>query len=426
LLAVATLAVAGLAVVAISANLPGDGVDQRDPTLVVVTADGGLATMSADGTVLGEFEVDGVAFQFPAWSPDGTRIAAIGREGRDSGVYVLAADAPREAATVVYASEQRPPFYLYWAPDGRNVSFLNTEAGTIALRIAPADGSTPARTVREASPFYWDWIGSDRLLLHTGANGPDAFVGEVDRNGEVVAADGMGSGIFRAPAIGADDRFRAWVGPTDDGNQAVVVEARAGGIRHEVDAPGNVAIGFDPAGTTLAFIASGRPDDVPPIPVGSLQAVDAATGDVRTLLDGAVVAFFWSPDGRLLATLEIPDESGPGIDEALVGRRIASISDALPPFAAGDRGARMTLRILDAATGEGLAQRTVQVSDLFAVQVLPFFDQYARSHRIWASDSSGIVLPIAAESGLDEVVVFAADERGPRSLGAGSMAFWSP
>jgi TolB protein len=165
---------------------------------------------------------------------------------------------------------------------------------------------------------------------------------------------------------------------------------------------------------------------VPPIPVGSLRAVDAATGEVRTLLEGAVVAFFWSPDGRLLATLELPDETGPGIDEALGGRRTATTSNALPPFAAGDRGARMTLRILDAATGEGRARRTVQVSDLFAVQVLPFFDQYALSHRIWASDSSGIVLPIAAESGLDEVVVFAADERAPRSLGAGSMAFWSP
>ncbi|HSK51279.1 MAG TPA: hypothetical protein VLA44_00880 [Clostridia bacterium] len=427
-LAAGAVVVAALVVVAVAANLPAAIPTAREPTLVVVTHEGRLVTMTADGTVIHAFEDDAVTYQFPAWSPDGTRIAALGWRGesRERGIYVHAAEAPRGDATVVYASEQQPPFYLYWAPDGHAVGFLNSERDSIGMRIAPADGSDPARKVRAASPFYWDWVGADRLLLHTGANGPDAFVGEVGLTGEVLESDGMGSGLFRAPAIGGDGSYRAWVGPTDGERQAVVLEARDGSAHHEVAAPGNVAIGFDPAGTTLAFIASGTAETPPPIPIGPLRAVDAATGEVRTLLEGAVVAFFWAPDGRSLATLEFPESPFSGPDEAVASRRLASTSNALPPAAAGDRGADLTLRIVDPQSGEVRARRDVRVSELFAVQLLPFFDQYALSHRLWASDSSAIVLPIAAEAGVDEVVVFAAEDGSPRSLGPGSMAFWSP
>ena len=66
------------------------------------------------------------------------------------------------------------------------------------------------------------------------------------------------------------------------------------------------------------------------------------------------------------------------------------------------------------------------MSELFAFQVLPYFDQYARSHRFWAPDSSSIVLPLTDENNLDHVVVIPADGSDPHEVATGWIGFWSP
>ena len=67
------------------------------------------------------------------------------------------------------------PFYLSWRPDSKMVSFLAQETDGLSLRIAPVDasapldGSGPDAIIRTGNPFYFDWIGSDRLLAHIGS-----------------------------------------------------------------------------------------------------------------------------------------------------------------------------------------------------------------------------------------------------------------
>ena len=169
------------------------------------------------------------------------------------------------------------------------------------------------------------------------------------------------------------------------------------------------------------------------MPSGSLRTVDANTGAVQTLLDGNVVAFFWSPDGRTIAALDLrPANNGPGPGEARASRaRLASaasgaIPAAFPPFAAATPGVGLHLSFIDAASGAIRSERDIRVSELFAFQVVPYFDQYALSHRFWAADSSSIVLPIAAEDGLDRVTVFPSDGGDPRAVATGWIGFWSP
>ena len=393
--------------------------------IAIVDGSGQLVTMDREGGSRTRFDVPGVTFQFPAWSPDGSRIAAVGSDADAGSVYVLPATGETGDMEVLYASDNQRPFYLSWSPDGSHVTFLTNQPDGIALRIAPADAAVPATVVRRGAPLYWDWVDPARLLVHTGAGGPDAFIGEVNLAGTTLDAPTDRPGIFRAPAVSAAGAHRAWIGPDDDGSQAIILEARGGGRRDAIPVDGSVAISFDPTGTALAFIASDRAgDDPPPLPIGPLRVVNATDGTLRVLWSGPVMAFFWSPDGRTIAALEYvdPDDVGPG--EAATARRLAT-TEALPA-AAQASGLAARLVFLDVTTGDLRSDRQVRVSDLFAFQVLPFFDQYARSHRLWSPDGESLVLPVATSGVPDRLVVLDADGGDARPLADGSIGFWSP
>ena len=63
---------------------------------------------------------------------------------------------------------------------------------------------------------------------------------------------------------------------------------------------------------------------------------------------------------------------------------------------------------------------------MFLNQVLPFFDQYALSHRFWSADGTSIVLPLDDDQGVSRVTVLPADGSEARVVGAGAIGFWSP
>jgi len=418
---------------------PGAG--DPGPRLVVVETDGGIATMDADGESMHRYQLPGVQFQFPAWSPDGSRVAGIGRTGNSVAVTVLDAGTdPTDRPLNLYESTSQPAFYLYWSPDGEDITFLTSESVGIALRVAPTDGSGPAEIVRQAAPFYWDFVDDDRLLVHTGSTGAEAFVGEVALDGGPLETSPPESGLFRAPAVAGGGAARAYViadGEDPSAAGRIVVETRDGSVHREIPVRGAAAFGFDPTSTRLAFIAPALPSDPPaPIPAGPLQIVDPDTGDVRTLLERNVLAFFWSPDGETIAALDLRPATDPAPGQASAGRarpgpasaRLASASAAfaLPPLATGPSGIGLHLSFVDAAGGAVRSERDLRVSELFAFQVLPYFDQYALSHRFWAADSSALVLPLTDDSGLDHVVVLPADGSEPRTVATGWIGFWSP
>ena len=67
-----------------------------------------------------------------------------------------------------------------------------------------------------------------------------------------------------------------------------------------------------------------------------------------------------------------------------------------------------------------------QIAFLFGLQILPFFDQYALSHRTWSADSAGISLPRVDDAGRSRIVVVPADGSEPRGVADGAIGFWSP
>ena len=398
----------------------------RSPWLAVVDPSGALVTMDAAGGTIESIDAPGVTFQFPAWSPDGSHIAAIGGSRSFGAVYVLDAAAATEPGddgrTVLYTSPDQRPFYLSWSPDSERVSFLTNEAsGGIALRTAPADAAEPAEVVRRAAPFYWDWIDPGRLIVHTGGSGPESFIGEVGLDGAALETSSIEPGFFRSPTVAAGGRYRAYVATARGTDQAIVLEARGASVRHEIPVTGSIAISFAPAGPRLAFVASDREvAEPPPLPIGPLRVVNAESGAVTILRDGPVVAFFWSPDGRSIALLEFIESEGPAVEEARIGPAMLAAAVAEP------RGVALRLAFVDVASGAVRSERDVRVTELFAFQLLPFFDQYALSHRVWSPDSDAIVLPVAGDGGLDQVAVIPIDGSAPRLVADGSMAFWRP
>ena len=435
-IAVTLLLVASLVVLA---GLEGSGfIIRTDPELrptpsasaagriVVVDADGALSSMDADGRSLVRYPAPGVTFQFPAWSPDGTRFAAIGTGAGGAGIYIFAPPADGSevsAPTIVYQSPDHPAFYLYWAPDGMALAFLTTEPDGIALRQAAAEAGAADTIVRHGSPMYWQWVDPTRVLVHGGGAAPDAFVGEVGLDGALKEPNAIQAGLFRAPGLAGSGSYLAYATLGEGGAASVVVESRDGATHHEVPVFGSAALEFDPIGDTLAFVAPDKAGTRSLLPVGPLRAVDPASGAVRTLLGGSVIAFFWAPDGRTIAALRL---NGPADNN--VASRADVVGSLARTGALRTAAAGLLIRVafVDVASGSIRAERVGRLSDVFANQVLPFFDQYALSHRFWSPDGTSIVLPLDDDQGVAQLTMIPADGSDAHQLTAGTLGSWSP
>ena len=376
--------------------------------------------------------VPGVVFGPPAWSPDGTRIAVIGTGTDTTDIYVF--DAPPGGARagaeprVIAGGAAHRPFYLYWSPDGGRVAYLATEETGISLRIAPADGGAAADgpehdgILREGAPLYFAWEDAGRLLLHVGL-GPRAFLGEIDLAGAVVGPDLAGTGDFRTAGAARDPGAFAYASG-DDTRGEIVVASRDGEDRQHVAVFGPVALAFDPAGDTLATIAGDAPVANPvAFPFGPLRLVDPDTGDVRTLIGDSALAFFWSPDGRSIAALRLAGPEGPS---ARSGATVAAAVARPLAAATPEPAVQLHLTVVDTATGRVRSDRVVRLGSEFVGTVLPYFDQYALSHGVWAPDGDSLVLPLVDERGRTEATVIDADGAEDRPIAGAVLAAWAP
>jgi hypothetical protein len=388
-------------------------------SIAIRAADGSLSIVGPDGRSTLLADVANGTFGFPTWSPDGTQIATV-RARPSSGADLVVFDAAAGAAdpVVILSDEAIEPFYLYWTPDGRSVTFLATEADALSLRIAPSDGSAPldgtgpGAKIRTGNPLYYDWIGQDRLLAHIGT-GPEAFLGEIGLDGDAVTDGLTQPGEFRSAVVSREGSAIAFVRGADRTDSAIVVASREGSNAHELPVFGPTAMAFDAAGTTLATIAPHEP--VPPdvgFPVGPLRLIDVASGEVRTLVDGFVVGFWWSPDGRTIAALRVQPAVGS-----------ASPSSGVPSPEEQERVVR--LLFVDVESGDTRSQPVVIPGQRFIETQLAFFDQYALSHHLWAPDSSSMLLPETGQDGTTHIAVRFADGKDPIIL-EGESAFWSP
>lgn len=393
--------------------VPEDAVNR----IVFVNGEGQLVSLAPDGSDEHVLTDAQQRFQFPAWSPDGRFVAAVGTDRTGAGLFVLD-DSEAEAAPLpLYADPRDGPFYLYWSPDSRQVSFLASHPDGMGLHVVQADGSADSHLLTTGGPLYWQWTADSRqMLIHSGFAGEDSRL-------ELVAADGTGNGdtlaapgFFQAPGISADGRYLAYAEEISGANSRLVVLDTQSDNEVQQRHAGIVALAWSPTANQLAFTNGSAPDSRSF--VGPLRLLEAATGEIRVLSQEPIVAFFWSPDGRYLAAISIL-RSGEGDINAqgsktAVGKR--ATQQNLP---------RLRLLVYDVTAGEGRLLFEFVPTFTFATQFLPFFDQYALSHRLWSPQSDALVLPMVAD-GRNQIFIINITTGQKRFLAEGLMPFWSP
>ncbi len=385
--------------------------------IAYIDGTGQIVVMGPDGSDERQLTSAQQRFQFPAWSPDGRFIASIGVDRAGAGLFVLA-DGPTEVSPKpLYADREEGPFYLYWSPDSSQVGFLASHPEGMGLHLVQADGSADSRLLTIGGPLYWQWTAdSERLLIHSG------FSGEGSRL-EFIAAEGDGAGdaiaepgFFQAPGISADGRYLAYAEEITGGSSRLVIIDTQSDASEQQRHAGQVALAWSPTANHLAFTNATEPGSNSF--VGPLRLMDAATGDVRLLSDEPIAAFFWSPDGRYLAALSIA-RSGEGDINARVDK------DAAGKFARQQNLPMLRLLVYDVTTDEGRLLFRFVPTFTFVTQFLPFFDQYALSHRLWSPDSSSLVLSMI-ENGRNQIFVVNVVTGQKQFLAEGTMPFWSP
>lgn len=391
----------------------GSGVNR----IAFTTVDGRLGTVDPNGEQLRMLTVPDQFLQFPAWSSDGAHIAAIANDG-EAGRVVVMPDSDDASPTVLYSSSQRRPFYLYWSPDDQQVSFLANDPAGIALYLTPADGSAKSRLLTTGQPFYWDWTSmGDQLLIHTGGAGDAAQLAFIDTQGRPMGNPLAEPGFFQAPGISPSGRYFGFAA-VEGGESQVVVQRAADAARITVPHKGLAALSWGPTTDQLAF-TSPTLDQM--TFTGPLRLVDAESGHVRLLVDTTVVSFFWSPDGRSIAYLTRDD----ALDAPRAGRLAGLAREVLGEAAQDHPPLRLRLSVVDVASGAQRSLAAFQPTELFLTQFIPFFDQYALSHRLWSPASDALVLPMTDGTGRDGIYVIPVDGSSSRRIAEGSMAFWS-
>lgn len=415
-----------VACVAIATQPPTAGTLDPSNLIAFVTTNGHLAVVDPDTL---EATVFGTGLQraiFPAWSSDGNRIAAVVATPGASHVDVI--DVAHGAGpTVVLGARDRSPIYLNWSPDDRYLAVLSgAQNAPLALDIVSVEaalaGDPNARTTLSfGQPFYWVWSRTGRsLLVHRDVLRDGALVGLSGVDQFEVAVPLPSPGAFQSPDISESERYLAYATSDANGSRVVVTTntARGGDGRAvaELAHDGMVAFAWRPAHEQLSVQGATTSG----IFTGPVEILDVPSGASRVLTTDTVLASFWSPDGRWLATLGRED----GDERVAQAQDLQHVRSHPPLRHVQSRPPLVRLRFYDVDAQTLVEGGALRLSAAFVSQYLPFFDQYSRSHSLWAPDSSAIVLPTFDEETGSTLVVFRVDGTST-DLVPGDMPAWN-
>lgn len=329
----------------------------------------------------------------PTWSSDGERIAWARLDGQRSFLEMTRFDgADRSTLNLPF-----PPFYIFWSPTGDRLAYLSNwlalDQPSMALRIVELDaGEARARTLAEGQPFYFSWApDGQQLLAHIGGERIELL--SLDGAAQSLQISG---GQFPAPQWAADGARLIYAVADAAYQRLVVADSNGQELTELTDFPGRISFSLSPDNAQLAYIVTEAAAQMSTL--GPLYVVDVETRRTREITTNPVLAFFWSPAGDRLAYL--------GLE-----------------FVAGRLGLRWY--VWDGRTSTPYA--SFLPTRTFWENYLPFFDQYAQSHRVWASDGSAFVFTGTLADGRSGVWVQPiTPDAAPVAMGSGVVATWSP
>ncbi|MDZ7706448.1 MAG: hypothetical protein U5J97_00900 [Trueperaceae bacterium] len=447
---------------------PDAGATTLASDLAFVAPDGRLAWLPAGAERIRRLGSEADRHAFPAFSPDGRRLAVIVQHASGARAVVMdlgqvaAGERARPSEAVWFDEPDAPVIYLDWADDGESLLLLVADAGS-GFRLVRAD-EDDRRTLARGAPLYWDQLWDGGVVVHTG--GPSGSrLTTVDEAGRETG-ELPRPGAFRSPAISPSGRWLAY-GSVDLGGRRRAVVVPAPGVGRT--GPGSPGLGRPGSGSpdvlsalghrgvtafawhpTRDLLALTRPLSDVPHSFGPLGGLDASSGRFEPWIDEPVVAFWWSPDGRRIAVLTVDAPGGGTVARSDAARRATVLASTgastgasirtsirtsarepdLPGRAPSRRlqgdGARFRLGILDVESDVTRWLATVTPSRTFLTQELPFFDQYARSHARWSPDGTLLALSVQNASGRESVWIVDVATGTVRDLAPGAMPAWPP
>ena len=365
-------------------------------------------------------------YLFPTWSPNSQHIAYVGLSGADTTTAALyTAPAAGGTPATVFKSTTQTPFYLYWSPDNQWIGFLAQTDSELSLMLGRGDGGADARKLETGSPFYWAWSPDSRaLFLHVGGSKRDlsdarlALLGRDSTNPAQALKSGPAS--FEAPHYSPDGSkilYAATNGSADDA--LMLADAQGDNPRSIATYSGSIAFAWSPDGKKIASLVT--PDDAGLPNLGPVSVSDADGANRQPLIAEDALAFYWSPDSQQIAyvTLAQPTNNSSSIDgESGKGTGLAAPAPQASQL-------KLSWRVTNVASK---LTRTIAVFEPTQdmLQVLPYFDQYARSITFWSPDSQQFVYTQTDSNG--SAGVWVADIAGngaPQRIGDGTIAVWS-
>jgi len=362
--------------------------------VLVAGADGNLFLVAPDGSERFALTTDASGsrrYVQPTWAPDGQRIAWARLDGQRSFLETSRFDGSERTKVAVPFL----PFYIYWSPTSDRLAYLSNwlslDQPSMALRMVDIMEGV-VKTLAEGAPFYFSWApDGQRLLTHIGNERVE--VQSIDGAQESLRLSG---GVFPAPQWAPDGK-RLIYATADTGSQRLIVADTSGQELAELtDYPGSISFSLNSSGNRLAYVVTERDAASPTF--GPLYVVDVDSRRTREVTEDPILAFYWSPAGDKLAYL--------GVD--VIGGRLA-----------------LRWHVWDGRQSTPFA--AYFPSRTFLDSYLPFFDQYAQSHRIWSPDGDAFVFTGTLADGRSGVWVQSlAEGSAPLLLGSGVFATWSP
>ncbi len=348
-------------------------------------------------------------YSWPAWSPDGQRLASfrfeISNGQPTDGLYIF--DVPTSRVLHVYKESGLQPIYAYWAPNSRQLGLL-FGGRALSLGLWPTSGGRRPQTVARGAPLYFNWRSDGKaVLVHAGGDresesGHSVSVLNIE-SGERQLLSGSPS-AFGPSSWSFNGRWLAYSSQKKGEEKPSLMIAAGDGSQPESVAfvPDRIALAWSPAQPLLAIATTSFVGD--PL-FEEIRLFDVASGSMRTLIKDDFAAFFWSPDGtRILYAKR-------NLDRAHWAWAVVELSDAKP---------------IEVTNFTPSRPQTL---------VFQYFDQYALSHRLWSPDSrhftfSGNAGPQpGAARGFGSPAVYviqAVEGASAQQLSDGHIAFWSP